>query len=122
MNSFHGETAAFETEARFRHRDGYYRTMLAWGTAVCDAADRPIRFSGSSVDVTKLKLAEEALRACEQRFRTFVDHAGDAFFLHDAGMARVLDVNRRACESLGYTREELIGMAPLDFDPNLTPP
>ena len=27
--------------------------------------------------------AEEALRESEQRFRTFVDHAADAFFLHD---------------------------------------
>ena len=65
--------------------------------------------------------AEEALRASEQRFRTFVDHAADAFFLHEEGTARVLDVNRRACESLGYTRDELLGMTPFDFDPDLTP-
>ncbi len=65
--------------------------------------------------------AEEALRASEQRFRTFVDHAADAFFLHEEGTARVLDVNGRACESLGYNREELLGMTPFDFDPDLTP-
>ena len=28
----------------------------------------------------------------------------------------VVDVNRQACESLGYSREELIGMHPRDFD------
>jgi PAS domain S-box-containing protein len=28
----------------------------------------------------------------------------------------VLDVNRQACESLGFSREELIGMQPRDFD------
>ena len=33
----------------------------------------------------------------------------------------MLDVNRRACESLGYAREELIGMSPTDFDPDVTP-
>ena len=33
----------------------------------------------------------------------------------------MLDVNRRACESLGYTRDELLGMTPFDFDPDLTP-
>jgi two-component system, sensor histidine kinase and response regulator len=65
--------------------------------------------------------AKEALRASEQRFRTFVDHAADAFFLHEEGTSRVLDVNRRACESLGYTRDELLGMTPFDFDPDLTP-
>jgi PAS domain S-box-containing protein len=31
----------------------------------------------------------------------------------------ILDANRRACASLGYTREELIGMTPLAFDTNL---
>ena len=58
--------------------------------------------------------------ASEQRFRTFVDHASDAFFLQD-DQGLILDVNRRACESLGYTRDELIGMTPFDFDPDVTP-
>ena len=31
----------------------------------------------------------------------------------------VLDVNRNACESLGYSRDELIGMTPFDFDADL---
>jgi PAS domain S-box-containing protein len=71
--------------------------------------------------LAELQQSEEALRAGEQRFRTFVDHAADAFFLHEEGTARVLDVNRRACESLGYTRDELIGMNAFDFDPDHTP-
>ncbi|HRQ39094.1 MAG TPA: PAS domain S-box protein [Chloroflexota bacterium] len=61
------------------------------------------------------KRAEEALRASELRFSTLVDHATDAFFLHDADGA-ILDVNRQACESLGYSREELLTMTPHDFD------
>jgi PAS domain S-box-containing protein len=114
-----GETAEFETEIRLRHKDGSHRTMLARGAAVRDAGGQPMRMVGVVIDVTKVKHAEEALRASEQRFRTFVDHAADAFFLFDGGV--VLDVNRRACESLGYTRDELLGMTPLDFDPDVTP-
>ena len=64
--------------------------------------------------------AEVALRESEERFRTFVDHATDAFFLQDHDGV-ILDVNRQACQSLGYTRDELIGMTPLEFDPDLTP-
>ena len=67
-------------------------------------------------DITQSKQAEEALRASEARFRTFVDHATDGFFLFDEA---VLDVNRQACESLGYSREEMIGMHPRDFDAGL---
>jgi two-component system sensor histidine kinase/response regulator len=64
--------------------------------------------------------AEEALGESEQRFRAFVDHATDAFFLQDERHV-ILDVNRRACECLGYTRDELLGMTPTDFDPDVTP-
>jgi PAS domain S-box-containing protein len=114
------ETSAFETETRVRHKDGSYRCMLTRGVAVRDARGRPIRFLGSSVDITDLKRAESELRISEQRFRTFVDHATDAFFLFDDRNV-VLDVNRQACERLGYAREELLGMTPKDFDPDAPP-
>jgi PAS domain S-box-containing protein len=58
------------------------------------------------------------VRASEARFRTFVDHATDAFLLLDEDWT-VLDVNRRACEALGYSREELIGRLKSDFDVEL---
>jgi two-component system sensor histidine kinase/response regulator len=115
-----GETTELETEIRLRHKDGSHRTMLVRGAAVHDAAGKPIRLVGIVVDITRLSLAEEELRASEQRFRTFADHAADAFFVLDE-RARVLDVNRRACEALGYTRDELIGKTPYDFDPDHTP-
>jgi two-component system sensor histidine kinase/response regulator len=85
-----------------------------------DAAGALLGGFGIAQDITERKQADEALRASERRFRIFVDHATDAFFLHDA-TSRVLDANRQACESLGYTRDELIGMHPLDFDADVTP-
>jgi PAS domain S-box-containing protein len=66
------------------------------------------------------KRVEEALRQSEQRFRTFVDHATDAFFLQD-DRGVILDVNRQACESLGYTRDELLGITSTDVDPDISP-
>jgi PAS domain S-box-containing protein len=66
------------------------------------------------------KRAEDELRASEARFRSVVDHAADAFFLHDNDeFGTILDVNRQACESLGYSREELVGRTVFEFDPGL---
>src|SRR5437870_10440531 len=70
--------------------------------------------------VIQRQRAEEALRESEQRFRTFVDHATDAFFLQD-DRGVILVVNYQACASLGYSREELVGKTPLDFDPDMAP-
>ena len=61
------------------------------------------------------KRAEESLRESETRFRTFVDHAADALFIFDLEQGTIVDVNQQACESLGYTRQELIGTTAVAF-------
>ena len=87
-----------------------YRVLLAdgairwfWSRAFpVYAADGSLsRIAGLAEDITERKQAEQALRRSEQRFQTFVDHATDAFFLFDDQNV-VIDVNRQACESLGY--------------------
>ena len=78
-------------------------------------------YDGVASDITPRKRAEQALRESEARFRTFVDRATDAFFLLDEQLV-VVDVNRQACASLGWSREELIGMHPRDFDVGLDEP
>ncbi len=85
-----------------------------------DAAGAPGYLIAIIQDISQRKRLEEALHESERRFRTFVDHASDAFFVQDAQLGNV-DVNRQACLSLGYTRDELVGMTPLEFDPDVTP-
>jgi PAS domain S-box-containing protein len=75
---FAGETAEFETEVRFRHKDRSYRTMLARGAAAHDAAGKPVRFVGIIVDITRLKLAEAELRQAMQAAKA-ANRAKDEF-------------------------------------------
>lgn len=78
------------------------------------------RLVGAGRDVTQPKETEVALLISETHYRSFIDHATDAFFLLDKRGA-ILDVNRQACANLGYSREELLGALPNQYDPDVTP-
>jgi PAS domain S-box-containing protein len=102
-----GETTEYETEIRLRHKDGSYRTMLARGAAARDATGKPLRFVGVIIDITKLKLVEEALRESEKRFRGTFENAAVGIAHVDAA-GRFLRVNEKLCAIVGYPREELL--------------
>lgn len=54
------------------------------------------------------------LELSERRFRQIFESAGDAIFLRDKS-GKIVDVNQVACESLGYTREELLELSIADI-------
>jgi len=108
-----GEALTFETS--HRRKDG---TSFPVEVRVSQFEQNGRRFLCLVRDITERKRAEDELRASEERFRSVVDHATDGFFLFDEHQA-ILDVNKQACESLGYGPEEMIGMRPRDFDAGL---
>ena len=108
----------YDLEYRVVRPDGSIRMVHSQGDVTWDESGRPVRQFGVLQDITELRETENELRASEARFRSFVDHATDAFFLHDEELS-VIDVNHQACEGLGYSRNELIGMHPRDFDAGL---
>jgi PAS domain S-box-containing protein len=60
------------------------------------------------VDRRRLRTRERAHRESEQRYRALMDQASDRIFVADeAGI--LSEVNQRACEMLGYGRDELVG-------------
>ena len=70
---------------------------------------------GIARNVTEHIKAEEALLESEERFRLIVEHAWDAFFLHDLD-GNFIDFNQRACMSLGYTHRELMQLTFKDIE------
>jgi len=59
----------------------------------------------------------QRIEASEDRFRRLFDGAADAIFLRDLH-GKVVDANQEACRSLGYEREELLGMSVSRIDTN----
>jgi PAS domain S-box-containing protein len=108
----------YDVEYRVLHPDGTVRVVHSQGDVTLEESGRPLRQFGVLQDITELRQAEQELRASEARFGTFVDHATDAFFLLDEDWT-IVDVNRQACDGLGYSREELIGKHKSDFDVGL---
>ena len=64
-----------------------------------DATDDVVRIAAFLTTSLVVAALTTKVRASEARFRTFVDHATDAFFLLD-DRSTVLDVNRQACNAL----------------------
>jgi PAS domain S-box-containing protein len=62
-------------------------------------------------DVTHNKLAEIALRKSEQNYRNLFEQANDAILILEPETELVLDVNERACETYGFSRDEFLGMS-----------
>ena len=63
----------------------------------------------------RLRDMSVTIRESEDRFRSLVEQAADAFFLIDMH-GRIVDVNQRACNSLGYSRTELLQLNVADID------
>jgi PAS domain S-box-containing protein len=64
-------------------------------------------------DISERKVAEDALRESEERYRTLFDSTFEGVLIHDNG--QVLDINPSFEVMFGYTREEVIVKKALDF-------
>ena len=67
-------------------------------------------------DVTSNRTTRAALHASEQRYQDLFEHANDAIFIVDNAL-RYVDVNKKAVELFGYSREEFLAMRVTDVIP-----
>jgi two-component system, cell cycle sensor histidine kinase and response regulator CckA len=105
-----------EEEYRLVTRDGRTRWASATWGPIRDEAGRQIGVQGSERDITERKLAAEALRESEQRFRGLLEHVQLAAAICDAD-GRIVFVNDYLLDITGWTRQELIGQPAGKFVP-----
>lgn len=82
---------------------------------LCDGHNQIVGLRWILRDLSLSTQIQHALRESEYHYRTLFDNAGDAIFIHNL-TGRYLEVNRVACESLGYTHDEMLLMTPVSIN------
>jgi PAS domain S-box-containing protein len=95
-------------ETRYRRKDG--STFPVEVSAHTEMVEGRRYFHAIARDITERKLAEEALRASEAKFRAAFEFASLGIMLVDAG-GSVVETNRAARRMLGREEDELRGLA-----------
>ncbi|MGH8695889.1 MAG: PAS domain S-box protein, partial [Burkholderiales bacterium] len=101
-----GEAFHFETEGV--RKDGSRFDVEVHGVPIRHQGKPHVLYIGR--DITARKLADRALRASEEQYRSIFNATSDALVLRDAE-ARVVDVNPAFLAMSGYTREEVVNDA-----------
>jgi len=110
-----GEVQLGDAESVVRDQHRWFRTAVVPLPTPVEGRSEALVIAS---DVTLLKNAELGLRL----FRELIDHVHDAVFVLDDETQRISDVNVEACEHLGYSREELIGLTVADIDLRMRDP
>lgn len=74
-------------------------------------------------DISLRKEVEEALRESEDKYRQLFNIATDAIYVYEIVdlekmLGRIVDVNQATCTHLGYSKEELLRLNPLEINKN----
>lgn len=100
-------------EYRFRRKDG------EWRNAECSADLVGDKIITISRDVTEKRKSEREIRESEEKYRLLFQNANEAVYLHEIsenGPGKFIDVNEKACDMLGYSREEFLKMKVEEID------
>lgn len=106
-----GRIGAYELEHRLRHKNGSYRWIQTFALLQRDADGRPRRMTGSHVDITERKRAEDALTQSESTLRSFFNSGAmmmGIVELLDGDILHVSD-NRCVASFFGTTPELMQG-------------
>ncbi|VVB92672.1 Methyl sulfide methyltransferase-associated sensor [uncultured archaeon] len=109
-----GKIQYLQTEKRYRHRDGRYIWVLMTTSLIRSEQGKPLYFVTQVVDINERKLAEEALKESEERYRRLVDMSPYGIAIHSEG--KFVLMNQAGARILGATNpEELLGIPVLQI-------
>jgi PAS domain S-box-containing protein len=98
----------FSMEYRLRRWDDTWRWVLDNGTPNYTANGEFIGYMGSCIDITESKQAVA-------NYLEIFEKANDAIYVHDLETLRIIEVNQRAIELSGYSKDEIANGNPFEL-------
>jgi PAS domain S-box-containing protein len=105
------------SEYRIVLPNGITKWILAVGNSIQNEHGETVRMAGLCIDVTVQKEAQRQARHSELRYQALIQQAADTLIVHDLD-GRIVEVNQRACDALGYSHDELLQMTLADIVPD----
>ena len=106
---FSGQTPRYECEYRMRHTSAGWVWVSASGVLRTRTAEgQPEWFSGTHLDITGRKTAEEQFKLSESRYRQMYEATPALLYSIDAN-GLILSVSNKFAERLGIQRAALVG-------------
>ena len=99
---------SYEAEFRLLHKNGRYVPVLSRGFITRDPEGKPIRVTGTNMDLTERKEAEELLRASEIRHSSMISNISDVIGIMTAdGIMKYKSPNIE--KYFGWNPNDLVG-------------
>jgi PAS domain S-box-containing protein len=116
-NASENLVAVIEQECRYRAKDGRYRWFLTLLRVDYDVEARPVRIMGYALDIGERKFAEEQVRQARVFSDSIIENLPAVVIVKDASELRYARFNRAAEETLGISRDAVIGKTDSELFP-----
>lgn len=104
-----------EVIQRLRHKHGHWLWVLGRGTLVYNNEGKAIRLVGMHSDITEQKLLQD--KATERG--KILENSLNEIYIFDKKTLKILYINKRAKNNLGYSYEEVQQLTPIDLKPDM---
>ncbi|NCD33360.1 MAG: PAS domain S-box protein [Spartobacteria bacterium] len=117
LEMMHGQATFADKDASMVAKDGRIVRLSSNGIPLLGENGDVMGFRVSYTDITERIVTADALRISENKYRTLFDYNADGVLIADVQTKTFVSANRKICDMLGYSEEELRALGIGDIHP-----